>query len=325
MGLRIAGTGRFVPERRVTNDDLAQRLDTSDDWVRSRTGIGARHLLAEDSATSDMVVAASRLALEDAGITAEELDLIVVATVTPDMPMPSASVIAQHKLGARCPAFDLAAACAGFSYGLSVVNSLIRSGDYQKILFVGAEALGKFVDWNDRATCVLFGDGAGAIVAVPSEDPERGLLAADIRADGSFVADLWIPGGGTAAPPTAETVAAGLHYLKMNGRTIFTQAVRLMSESCETVLARAGLTIGDVDLMIPHQANLRIIDAVGRRLGISAERVLVNIEDYGNTSAASIPIALDEAARDGRLTPGQVVLTCGLGAGLTWGAAVLRW
>ena len=323
--MRIAGTGSFVPARRVTNDELARTVDTSDEWVRSRTGIGARHLLEPGLATSDMIAAASHEALEAAGVDAGDLDLIVCATVTPDMPMPSAGVLVQRKLGARCPAFDLAAACAGFSYGLSVVDSLIASGDYQKILFAGGEALSRFVDWGDRKICVLFGDGAGAVVCVPSDSSGHGMLAAEIHADGSMVEDLMIPGGGSAEPPTAETVATGRHYMVMNGQAIFSRAVKAMSEACESVLQKSGLSIGDVDLLVPHQANLRIIEAIGRRLGIDGDRVLINIEDYGNTSAASIPIALDEAVRSGRLTAGMTVLTCGLGAGLTWGAALLRW
>jgi 3-oxoacyl-[acyl-carrier-protein] synthase-3 len=323
--MRIAGTGKMIPERRVTNDELARTVDTSDEWVRARTGIGARHRLEPELATSDMIAAASRPALEAAGVDAAELDLIVCATVTPDMPMPSAAVLVQQKLGASCPAFDFSAACAGFSYGLSIVDSLIASGDYERILFAGGEALSRFVDWNDRKTCVLFGDGAGAVVCVPSESRERGMLAAEIHADGSMASDLMIPGGGSAEPPTAETVVRRRHFIEMNGQAIFSRAVKAMSEACESVLKKSGLAIGDVDLLIPHQANLRIIEAIGRRLGIDGDRVLINIEDYGNTSAASIPIALDEAVRSGRLTEGMTVLTCGLGAGLTWGAALLRW
>lgn len=321
---RIAGTGAYLPATRVTNDELAERVDTSDEWIRSRTGIGARHLIGDGEATSDMAAAAGRAALEAAGVDAAELDLIVVATVTPDSPMPSAAVMVQKKLGASCPAFDFSAACAGFSYGISIVDSLIRSADYQKILFIGAEALSRFLDWGDRTTCVLFGDGAGAILCVPTDD-ERGLLAANIHADGNFAGDLYIGGGGSLHPPSAETVAGGLHYLRMNGRAIFTQAVKLMSEACESALEKSGLSAADVDLLIPHQANSRIIDAIGRRLGIEAERVMVNIEDYGNTSAASIPIALDEAVRSGRLETGMTLLMTGLGAGLTWGAAAIRW
>jgi 3-oxoacyl-[acyl-carrier-protein] synthase III len=329
---RVAGTGRCVPERVVTNEDLSRIVETSDEWIRTRTGIGQRHLVSEGEATSDLAAEAGRRALASAGIGAGDIDLVLVATVTADMPMPSCAMMVQQKIGARCPAFDVGAACAGFSYGLTVADGLIRSGVYRRVLFVGAEALSCYMDWTDRTTCVLFGDGAGAVVLtgeeqdVTRESPEaRGILATSLGADGSQWKELNIMGGGSLHPPSAETLAAGLHHMRMNGRAIFSSAVRLMSEACEEVLAAVGMTARDVDLVVPHQANLRIIEAIMRRLDVSPDRVLVNIERYGNTSSASIPIALDEAARGGRLQDGMSVLCTGLGAGLAWGAALIRW
>ena len=327
---RLVGTGHHVPARVVTNDDLARVIDTSDEWIRSRTGIRERRLLADGEVTSDMVAEAGRRACQMAGIAPAELDLIVVATVTPDMPLPSCAVAAQHKLGARCPAFDLGAACAGFSYGLTVVDGLVRSGRFGKVLLVGAEALSRFLDWEDRTTCILFGDGAGALVLVGAEEAEdeprpRGVLATHIAADGAFVPQLNVPAGGTAEPASHRTVEERRHVLKMDGRAVFSQAVRAMSEACETVLARCGMTAADLDWVLPHQANLRIIEAIAKRLDIDRAKVLVNLERYGNTSSASIPITLDEAVRDGRIRAGSTILSCGMGAGLVWGAALFRW
>ena len=327
---RMVGTGHYVPARVVTNDDLASVIETSDEWIRTRTGIRERRLMADDEVTSDMVAAAGRRACEMAGIGPEELDLIVVATVTADMPMPSCAVAAQHKLAARCPAFDIGAACAGFSYGLTVVDGLVKSGRFGKVLLVGAEALSRFLDWEDRTTCILFGDGAGALVLVGEEqddgDPRpRGVLATHIAADGAFVPQLNVPAGGAAQPASHRTVDARGHFIKMEGRAVFSQAVRAMSEACETVLARCGMTTAEVDWLLPHQANLRIIDAISRRLEIDRDKVLVNLDTYGNTSAASIPITLDQAVRDGRIGAGDTILSCGMGAGLVWGAALMRW
>jgi 3-oxoacyl-[acyl-carrier-protein] synthase-3 len=322
---RVVGTGHAVPERRVTNADLAASgLDTSDAWIVERTGIRERRLLADGEVTSDLVVRAGRAALDAAGMTAADLDLIVVCTVTPDMMMPSCAAIAQHKLGARCPAFDLAAACSGFVYGLAVVDGLIKGGAFRRVLLVGAEALSRFIDWSDRGTAILFGDGAGAVVMV-AEEGERGILASYLAADGALAPNLNIPGGGTAHPPSAASLAAGRHVLKMDGRIVFGQAVRGMSDACLRVLDAAGVSPGQVDWVLPHQANLRIIDAIIRRLELGEERVIVNLDRFGNTSSASIPIALDEAVRDGRVQPGAIILSCGMGAGLTWGAALVRW
>jgi 3-oxoacyl-[acyl-carrier-protein] synthase-3 len=329
---RLVGTGHYVPSRVVSNSDLAKVIETSDEWIQSRTGIRERHLLADGEVTSDMVVEASRRACEMAGIAPAELDLIVVATVTPDMIMPSCAVVAQHKLGARCPAFDVSAACAGFSYGLTVVDALIQSGRFGKVLLCGAEALSRFVDWEDRTTCILFGDGAGAVVlsgeqqdAPARSRAARGVLGTYIAADGAFAPQLRVPAGGTQEPASIETVRARKHLLRMDGRAVFGQAVRAMSDACLAVLEQVGIGAGEVSWLLPHQANLRIIDAIVRRLELDRDKVLINLDRYGNTSSASIPIALDQAVRDQRIADGDLILSCGMGAGLVWGAALMRW
>jgi 3-oxoacyl-[acyl-carrier-protein] synthase III len=329
IGTRLVGTGRALPARVVTNDELSRRVDTDDEWIRTRTGIRERRILGEGEATSDLVAGAGHRALEAAGLAPGDVDALVVSTATPDKPMPSCAAIAQHKLGLRGPALDVNAACAGFSYGLTVVDALIRAGVYRRVLFVGAEGLSKFLDWDDRGTCILFGDGAGAVVCVAEERGEgaaaRGVLSTYLDADGGFAGELDIRGGGTLHPPSADTVADNLHVMRMNGRVIFSQAVRHLAEACEHAMTAAGLTCDDVDLVVPHQANLRIIEAVARRLAIPEDRFLINLDRYGNTSAASIPIALDEGVRGGRIRPGTTLVACGLGAGLTWGAAAIRW
>ena len=329
---RFIGTGHCVPEKVVTNADIAAVLDTSDEWIRARTGIEQRHVLQEHETTSDLAAEAGRRACEAAGVPLSEVECVVVATTTPDMPMPSCAVMTAHKIGIRGPAFDVGAACAGFTYGTTVVDGLIRGGLYKKVLFVGAEALSKFIDWQDRGTCILFGDGAGAVLAVadeqsvPATHPDaRGILSSFLDADGRFWKDLNIAGGGTAHPPSSATVAEGKHYLRMNGRVIFSQAVRNLAGSCLKAMEKAGLGPDDIDLVIPHQANLRIIEAVARRLRVSEDKFHINLDKYGNTSSASIPIALDECVRTGRVKSGTTLLHCGLGAGLTWGAVVVRW
>ena len=330
---RFVGTGSAVPDKRVTNDDIAAAgLETSDEWIRSRTGIHERRVLVDGEATSDLAALAARRACEAAGISPSEIECTVVATTTPDMPMPSCAIMTAKKLGIRGPAFDVAAACAGFTYGSTVVDSLIRGGLFKKVLFIGAEALSKFLDWQDRGTCILFGDGAGAVVAVaepaevPASHPQaRGMLSEYIDADPRFTDDLNIAGGGTLHPPSADTVAAGRHYLRMNGQVIFSQAVRNLAGASLKAMDKIGLTADGIDLVIPHQANLRIIDAVARRMRIPKDKFIVNLDRFGNTSSASIPIALDECVRDGRVKDGTTLLHCGLGAGLTWGAVVVRW
>lgn len=330
---RFVGTGSAAPAKRLTNDDLAAMgLDTSDAWIHARTGIRERRVLVDGEATSDLAALAARRACEAAGIAPSQIDCTVVATTTPDSPMPSCAVMTAGKLGIRGPAFDIAAACAGFTYGSTVVDSLIRAGVFKTVLFIGAEALSRFLDWKDRGTCILFGDGAGALVAVaestdvPATHPDaRGMLSEYIDADPRFAGELGIEAGGTLHPASAATVAAGKHYLHMNGKVIFSQAVRNLSSASMKAMERAGVSADDIDLVIPHQANLRIIDAVARRMRVPKDKFVVNLDRYGNTSAASIPIALDECVRDGRVNDGTTLLHCGLGAGLTWGAVVVRW
>lgn len=323
---RVVATGGYVPDTVVTNDDIAARVETSDEWIRERTGIRQRRVMAKGEVTSDMVAEAGRRALAAAEISASSVECLVVATTTPDMPMPSCAAIAQAKLGLSCPAFDVSAACAGFSYGLTVVDGLIRGGVFRRVLFVGAEALSRFIDPTDRATCILFGDGAGAVLAVAGDRAsDRGVLATRICADGKFAGALSIPGGGTAHPPATQSIADNRHVLKMNGRLVFSHAVKNLSEACLAVLGDADLTIDDVDVIVPHQANIRILDAMAQRLRISEDKLLVNLDRFGNTSAASIPLALDEGVRTGRIRANTTVLVCSIGAGFTWGAAVIRW
>jgi 3-oxoacyl-[acyl-carrier-protein] synthase-3 len=321
----IAGTGAALPEKVVTNADLERMVDTSDEWITSRTGIRERRVAAENESMSVFAARAGTKALEAAGVDAAELDLVILATVTPDMPIPSTACIVQDLLGARnAAAFDLAAGCSGFLYGLTVAERFLASDQYRNVLLIGAEVLSKYVDWRDRATCVLFGDGAGAAVLRAGEAP-YGVLASVLRADGSLADYIQVPAGGTREPATARTVAEGRHFIKMKGNETFKMAVRSMEEASRQVLDRAGLRPEEIALCIPHQANRRIIDAVGARLGLRPDQVHVNIERVGNTSAASIPMALDEAARAGRLKPGDAVLLTAFGTGLTWGAAALRW
>ncbi|HZN03406.1 MAG TPA: beta-ketoacyl-ACP synthase III [Candidatus Polarisedimenticolia bacterium] len=321
----IAGTGASLPDKVITNADLERMVDTSDEWITSRTGIRERRVAGENEPMSLFATRAAQAALAAAGTNAADLDLVLCATVTPDMPIPSTACIIQDLLGARkAAAFDLAAGCSGFLYGLTVAERFLSSPQYESILLIGAEVLSKYVDWKDRTTCVLFGDGAGAVV-LKAGAPPSGVLATTLKADGALADFIQVPAGGTREPASAKTIAEGRHYIRMKGNETFKMAVRSMEEAARNVLERAGLETSDVSLFIPHQANLRIIDAVGSRLGLRADQVLINIERVGNTSAASIPVALDEAARAGRLKRGDVVLLAAFGTGLTWGAAVLRW
>ncbi|MCA9580670.1 MAG: ketoacyl-ACP synthase III [Myxococcales bacterium] len=324
MVSRIAGTGHHTPERVLTNTDLEKMVDTSDEWIVSRTGIRERRIAAEGESTSDMATAAAKGALDAAGILASELDLIIVATVTPDHPLPATAMFVQQKLGATCPAFDMSAACAGFIYGLSVADQFIRSG-FRNVLVIGVELLSRVLNWEDRNTCVLFGDGAGAVVLSPTRDPERGLLSTHLGADGSLASSLWIPAGGSVEPVVEESLSACRHKVHMAGQDIFKFAVRALSSSSMEALRANGIAAADVDWVVPHQANLRILQGVSSRVGIPMERFYLNLEKYGNTSSASVPIALDEAVRDGSIQPGQTLLLCALGAGIAWGSAVLRW
>jgi 3-oxoacyl-[acyl-carrier-protein] synthase-3 len=327
----VLGTGSAVPDRTISNDDLSKMVETSDEWIRERTGIRARRVVERGQAASDLATAAGQRACEAAGISPRDIDCVICATISADMPLPSCAVFVQRKLGAApgCPAFDLAAACGGFLYGLSVAEGLLRSRMYKRILLVGVEVLSGYVDWRDRNTCVLFGDGAGAAVLGLADDAQqaagRGVLSVHLYADGSQADSLRIPGGGSLHPTSAETLQTGMHHIQMNGRAIFSHAVRNLSSACQAALQKQGLAPSDIDLVVAHQANLRILEAVAERIGLSMERFFINIDRYGNTSSASVPIALDEAVRAGKVKPGDKLLLCALGAGLAWGAACIRW
>ncbi|ETT37054.1 3-oxoacyl-(acyl carrier protein) synthase III [Paenibacillus sp. FSL R5-192] len=321
----IIGTGKYVPEKILTNSDLEKMVDTNDEWIVSRTGIKERHIAAPDQATSDLAYEAAIKALESAGMTGSDLDLIIVATITPDSSFPSTACILQDKLGAKgAAAFDLSAACSGFVYGLASATSFIQSGMYNNALVIGADCLSRITDYTDRNTCVLFGDGAGAVVV--GEVPEgRGFKAFDLGAEGAGGSLLQMEGGGSRLPATAETVENKKHYINMNGREVFKFAVRVMGTATIEVLRKAGMERTDVDLFVPHQANIRIIQSAMQRLELPEEKVVVNVDKYANTSAASIPLALVEAAEEGRMKAGDTVLMVGFGGGLTWGASVLVW
>jgi 3-oxoacyl-[acyl-carrier-protein] synthase-3 len=319
----VVGWGTAIPERRVTNADLERRVDTSDEWIVARTGILERRAAGPDESTATLAADAGAAALKSAGLAPDDVDLLVVATATPEQPVPPTSAFVQERIGLTCGAFDVGAACAGFVYGLVVGAGLLEGGGLRSVLVIGAETLTRIVDPDDRSTCVLFGDGAAGVVLMPSQHP--GLLAWDLGCDGSAAGLLEVPAGGSRRPATAETVAAGEHFLRMDGAEVFRRAVRAVVGSAEAALGRAGLTPADVDVFVPHQANRRIVDAAASRLGIATDRVVVNLDRYGNTSAASIPLALAEAADGGRIRDGDIVLLSGFGAGMTWASAVLRW
>jgi len=320
----VVGLGSVLPERVVPNEEFAKLVDTSDEWIRERTGVAERHFAAEDQVTSDLAVEATRTALDSAGVSAEQLDLIVCATLTPDTPIPATAVWVQRKLGIVAPAFDVNAACAGFSYALSTATAFIESGQAETVLVVGAEVLSRVMDYRDRTTCVLFGDGAGALVLRPSES--AGVIGSVLGADGRAAEILIIPAGGSARPASHETVEARDHSIRMpKGREVFKRAVVEMAGACRELLEKSGHTPDDVNLLIPHQANARIMIAVAERLGIGLDRAVVDVETVGNTSAASIPIALDRAWRAGRVREGDLVLLTSFGAGLAWGANLIRW
>lgn len=320
----VAGVGSALPERVVTNAYFETIVDTSDEWIRQRTGIGERRFAADGEATSDLATAAAGRALDSAGIARDQVDLLICATLTPDTPIPAAAVWTQRKLGIGCPAFDVNAACAGFSFGLSTGAAFIESGAAETVVVVGAEVLSRVLDMTDRGTCVLFGDGAGAVVLRPSDAP--GIVGTILGTDGGAAELLIIPAGGSARPATAETVARRDHAIRMpSGRDVFKRAVTEMAGACRQLLEKSGYTPDDVDLLIPHQANSRIMIAVAERLGIGLDRAVVDVEEIGNTSSASIPIALDRAWRARRLRQDAVVLLTSFGAGLSWGANLLRW
>jgi len=315
---RIIGTGSYLPAKVVTNDDLARTVDTSDEWIRTRTGIHSRHVAAEGELASDLALHASQKALQAARLDYADIDLIIVATTTPDIIFPSTACILQSKLGvAGCPAFDVQAVCSGFVYGLTIADLFIRSGQARHALVVGTEVYSRILDWSDRGTCVLFGDGAGAVIVAASEQP--GILAAKLHADGSHKEMLCVPGsvhGGKVS---------GSPFVHMDGGAVFKFAIRVFEEGANEVLQVAGLDVSDLDWFIPHQANIRIMEATARKIGLPREKLIATVHHHGNTSAASIPLALDEAVRDGRILPGQTLLLEGVGGGFTWGAVLLRW
>jgi 3-oxoacyl-[acyl-carrier-protein] synthase-3 len=322
---QFAGLGAYTPARVLTNHDLEQMLETSDTWIRERTGIGERRIAERDETTAKMAAEASRKALEEAGLGADDIDTIVVATATPDRLLPSTACDLQALIGAtRATAFDVAAACSGWVYGLVVAEGLLASGSAERALVVGAEKLSAITDWTDRSTAVLFGDAAGAAVLTRG-DGTRGILASYLQTDGTLAELLWRPGGGTICPPSEQMIQDRSYYIKMAGREVFKNAVRSMADAAGKALQRAGLSGEQVDLLIPHQANIRIIEATANHAHIPMDRVFVNVDRFGNTSSASIPLAIDEARRAGRLKPGMVVLLVTFGAGFTWGSLVLKW
>jgi 3-oxoacyl-[acyl-carrier-protein] synthase-3 len=323
---RIVGLGKGVGSRVLTNFDLEKMVDTTDQWITERTGIKERHIAVDGQITSDMAAEAALEACRRASVKPEEIDCIVLGTVTPDMQMPATAVFVQQKIGARsCPAFDISAACAGWLFGLGVADGLIGRGSFKRVLVIGVELLSRVLDWSDRNTCVLFGDAAGAAVVVPTDEEGRGILDVELRTDGAQAIHLEIPGGGSLHPASQRSVEEKLHFVHMNGRQIFTNAVRNMSSASATVLERCGYKPADVTTVFAHQANMRILEGVSQRTTIPMERFYVNIERYGNTSSASIPIALAEAESQGKIRQGDLLLLTALGAGLSWASALVRW
>ncbi len=325
-GARIAGTGSALPERRLTNADLEKLVETSDEWIIQRTGMRERRIAGPGESTVTLATAAARRALEDAGVSGQELGLIIVATLTPDMMTPAAACLEQAQLGItrHIGAFDLNAACSGFVYSLSTATQFIQNGSFSKVLVVGAETLSRVVDYTDRNTCILFGDGAGAAVLVRDDNPKLGVQAFHLGANGEGGPLLNIPAGGSLHPASAATVAERMHYLKMNGREVYKFAVHQMTESLRRAMEACGLTADDVKLVVPHQVNQRIIDSATEKMGFPKEKVFINIDRYGNTSAASVPIALDEARKSGRCGKGDWIIMVAFGAGLTWAAATVK-
>lgn len=321
---RILGVGSYGPDQVVDNNKLSQKVDTSDDWIRTRTGILERRYASSNQTTSDLALEAAQQAMKNAGVLPEEIDLVLVATITPDMAFPSTACILQHKLGLnKIACFDLEAACSGFLYALDVADAMISSGRYRKALVIGAEKMSSIMDWEDRTTCVLFGDGAGAAV-LSNEGTGPELLGFYCGADGSNPSLLCQPAGGSAFPATTETVNDRKHFLKMNGREIFKSAVRVMESSCRELLSKHSLSLGDIDHIIPHQANMRIVESLSQRLEVPLDKFFCNLDRFGNTSAASIPLALSEAISTNRIKPNQICLLVAFGAGLTWSSTLLR-
>ncbi len=325
MGIGILGTGKYLPEKIMTNHDLEKMVDTSDEWIRTRTGISERRILDKEKATSFMATQAGKKAIEDAGLKPKDIDLIIVSTVTPDMAFPSTACLVQDNLECEnAAAYDLEAACSGFLYGLSMAYSQIYAGLCKHVLLIGAETLSRITDWNDRNTCVLFGDGAGA--AVIGEVPKgKGILAIDLGADGKGGKHLTQPAGGSLIPATIESVNNRMHYIRMEGNEVFKFAVRTMAESSLKVLDKAGIDIKDIDFLVPHQANIRIIDASRKKLKLPEDKVIINLNKYGNMSSASIPVALEEALNEGRIKENDNLILVGFGGGLTWGSCLIKW
>jgi 3-oxoacyl-[acyl-carrier-protein] synthase III len=325
MRASVAGWGAAVPDGRLTNAELERRVDTSDQWIVERTGIRERRIAGAEDSTATLAIAAGAAAIKQAGITPLDIELLIVATATPEQPLPHTGAFVGEGLGLRCGSFDLGAGCAGFVYELVTGASLLASGGLGHVLVIGAETLSRIIDPDDRATTILFGDAAAALVLEAAPEKGPGLLSFDLGCDGSLAGLLEVSAGGSRRPTTEATLAEGLQYLKMQGPEVFRRAVRVVVESANTALAKADVASSEIDWFIPHQANARIIDAASSRLGIPPERTIVNIEQYGNTSAASIPLALSEAADRGQFEDGQLILMSGFGAGMTWGSAVLRW
>ncbi len=323
----IAGVGSYAPKRILTNAELTTMVDTTDEWIRSRSGIRERHIAAADEATSDLAINAARAALLDASIPASEIDLLIVATATPDYPLPSTACVVQHKLGipAHATCFDISAACSGFLYALEIAYGQLLTNRYKCAVIVGAEKLSSIVDWQDRTTCVLFGDAAGAAVLRKSDQSGIGIIGSDLGADGQMLELLYTPAGGSRCPASAQTVADGGHFLHMKGKEVFKNAVRVMETVAREMVEQHHLTFDQINLVIPHQANIRIIEALSSNLGVPLERFYINLDRYGNTSAASIPLALDEARRAGKIKPGDYTLLVAFGAGLTYGSTLIRW
>ena len=323
MRVGIMGTGSYVPERILTNDDLAKIVDTNDEWITTRTGIRERRIAADDEATSDLAFKAAEKAIIDAEIDKNEIELIIVATMTQDHLTPSTAALVQDKLGIKAAAFDVSAACTGFIYGFTAGYSFIKAGIYKKVLVIGAETMSRVIDWEDRGTCILFGDGAGAVVL--GEVETGGFLASHLAADGSGACELIVPAGGSRKAATAETIENREVYLKMNGREIFKFAVKAFPESVENVLTQQNLIADDIDIFIPHQANVRIIESIAKRFKQPLDKFFVNLHKYGNTSGASIPIALDEASKEGRFKKSDKIVATGFGGGLTYGSILFEW
>ena len=323
----IEGVGSYVPERILTNEELSKMVNTSDEWISTRSGIGERRIAAENESCSDMAVKAAVAALADAKMTPGDIDLLIVATCTPDTPLPSTACIVQHKLGvpAHTTCFDISAACSGFLYAMEIAYGQLLTNRYKRALIIGAEKLSTIVDWSDRTTCVLFGDAAGAAVLTKVDQPGIGIIGSDLGADGEFADKLMIPAGGSSCPASAQTVEGRLHFIRMNGKEVFKSAVRVMETVCREMMEQHQLTPDQINLVVPHQANIRIIEALAGNLKLPLEKFFINLDRYGNTSSATIPLALDEARRSGRVKPGDLTLLVAFGAGLTYGAALVRW